>query len=188
MGRGRKPKPTPLKALEGNAGKRPLNTDEPKFAPVSHLNPPDWLNAVAKSEWRRVAPQLYAQKMFSECDHANLAAYCLVFSRWLQAEQLVQQQIDSANQKPSAAAAGALELPLAMEFKTPQGYAQQIPQIGIANTYLDKMRALAAEFGFTPAARARMRVEIVPPPSDADEFFDKPDLGGQPNGEAQPLH
>ncbi len=151
---GRKPTPTALKKLRGNPGKRVLVTSEPKFDPVTHLNPPEWLNEVAKSEWRRVAPQLFAQDLFSEVDHASLSAYCVAYSRWRQAEQLVQQQIDKSS-KP-VAGANALELPLAMEFRTLQGYAQQIPQIGIANSYLDKMRSLAAEFGFTPASRSRL--------------------------------
>lgn len=151
---GPKPRPTALKKLKGNPSKRPLNTSEPKFDPVTHLNPPEWLNEVAKAEWRRVAPQLFAQDLFSEVDHASLSAYCVAFSRWQQAEMMVQQQIDGAARP--VAGANALDLPLAMEFRTPQGYAQQIPQIGTANTYLDKMRALAAEFGFTPASRSRL--------------------------------
>ena len=35
--RGRKPKPTALKVLEGNPGGRPLNLNEPKSAPLSFL-------------------------------------------------------------------------------------------------------------------------------------------------------
>ena len=103
---GRKPTPTALKKLRGNPSKRTLNTSEPKFAPVTHLNPPEWLNEIAKSEWRRVAPQLFAQDLFSEVDHASLSAYCLAFSRWQQAEMMVQQQIDNA----ARPVAGAFEL------------------------------------------------------------------------------
>lgn len=52
--RGRKPKPTALKVLEGNPGKRQLNVVEPKprnKAPKC----PAWLDAEAKKEWRRLA-------------------------------------------------------------------------------------------------------------------------------------
>lgn len=182
---GRKPTPTALKKLRGNPGKRALNTSEPKFAPVSHLNPPDWLDAVAKAEWRRVAPQLFAQDLFSEVDHALLAAYCVACSRWQQAEQLVQQQIDKAANP--VAGANALELPLAMEFRTIQGYAQQIPQIGIANSYLDKMRSLAAEFGFTPASRSRLAWSggDSQPKGDPYEEYLKKGRGASAAGEAQ---
>lgn len=50
--RGRKPKPTAMKELEGNPGKHPLNTSEPKpnkKAPAC----PKWLEPEAKKEWRK---------------------------------------------------------------------------------------------------------------------------------------
>ena len=36
--RGRKPKPTAMKELEGNPGKHPLNTSEPRFRRESGLS------------------------------------------------------------------------------------------------------------------------------------------------------
>ena len=51
---GRKPKPTAVKKMEGNPGKRKLNTKEPvpaKGMPVC----PDWLMPEAKKEWERLA-------------------------------------------------------------------------------------------------------------------------------------
>ena len=53
----RKPTPTAIKELEGNPGKRPLNTKEPKpekKAPSC----PKWLEPEAKKEWRRLAKQM----------------------------------------------------------------------------------------------------------------------------------
>lgn len=47
---GRKPKPTALKKLEGNPGKRKLNTKEPIPA-KGMLNCPEWLLPEAKKEW-----------------------------------------------------------------------------------------------------------------------------------------
>ena len=45
--RGRKPTPTAIKELEGNPGKRPLNTKEPK--PVKKApSCPKWLEPEAK--------------------------------------------------------------------------------------------------------------------------------------------
>ena len=45
--RGRKPKPTALKVLEGNPGKRPLNDREP-VPPKGTLKCPAWLLPEAK--------------------------------------------------------------------------------------------------------------------------------------------
>ena len=52
--RGRKPTPTAIKMLEGNPGKRPLNTKEPKPAKKAP-SCPKWLEPEAKKEWRRLA-------------------------------------------------------------------------------------------------------------------------------------
>ena len=50
---GRKPKPTALKKLEGNPGKRKLNTKEP--VPVKGMTDcPKWLLPEAKEEWNRL--------------------------------------------------------------------------------------------------------------------------------------
>ena len=51
---GRKPKPTAIKKLEGNPGKRKLNTKEP--IPAKGMpNCPEWLMPEAKKEWERLA-------------------------------------------------------------------------------------------------------------------------------------
>ena len=65
--RGRKPKPTAMKELEGNPGKHPLNTSEPKpnkKAPAC----PKWLEPEAKKEWRRLAKQMEAIGILTEVD------------------------------------------------------------------------------------------------------------------------
>ena len=55
--RGRKPKPTALKVLEGNPGGRPLNLNEPK--PVKKApRCPSWLEDEAKKEWKRMGKVL----------------------------------------------------------------------------------------------------------------------------------
>src|SRR5688572_21911457 len=49
--RGRKPKPTWLKIMTGNPGKRPLNDAEPQ--PEGLLGePPEWLTDAQKAAWR----------------------------------------------------------------------------------------------------------------------------------------
>ena len=50
---GRKPKPTALKKLEGNPGKRKLNTKEP-MPGKGMPDCPKWLFPEAKKEWERV--------------------------------------------------------------------------------------------------------------------------------------
>ena len=54
---GRKPKPTALKKLESNPGKRKLNTKEP--VPAKGMPEcPKWLLPEAKEEWKRLCKKL----------------------------------------------------------------------------------------------------------------------------------
>lgn len=62
---GRKPKPTAVKKLEGNPGKRKLNTKEPvpaKGMPAC----PDWLMPEAKKEWERLAKLMNQMGVLTE--------------------------------------------------------------------------------------------------------------------------
>ena len=79
--RGRKPKPTAIKELEGNPGKRPLNDAEPK--PERKAPPcPKWLEPEAKKEWRRLSKQLEQIGVLTEVDQAAFASYCQAYARW----------------------------------------------------------------------------------------------------------
>ena len=55
--KGRKPKPTSIKKLEGNPGKRPFNANEPK-PNKPHRNVPTGLLPDAQDEWKRLAASL----------------------------------------------------------------------------------------------------------------------------------
>lgn len=140
--RGRKPKPTHLKLLEGNPGKRPINRHEPKpdaRAPTcpSHLSPP------AKAEWKRLAAQLSTLGILTELDRAAMAAYCQAYGRWVEAERKLQ------------------ETP--MILKMPSGYVQPNPWLTIANKQLELMHRYITEFGLSPVSRSRVSVSQVGP-------------------------
>lgn len=150
--RGRKPKPTELKVLEGNPGKRKLNDREPKpkkQAPTC----PKWLEDEAKKEWKRLAKKMEAIGILTEVDLAAFAGYCQSYARWKEAEEYL-----SAN--------GAT-------FTTPSGYVQQVPQVSIAQTYLKLMGKYASEFGLTPASRSRLIADSKPeaPVDEMDELL-----------------
>ena len=133
--RGRKPKPTGLKVLEGNPGKRPINFAEPH--PEKKLpDCPEWLENEAKAEWKRLAVSLYNLGLLTELDMAAFASYCQAYARWKEAEEFISQH-------------GSI-------VKTKTGYWQQVPQVSIAQTYLKIMNKAAAEFGLTPSARSRI--------------------------------
>ena len=80
MAKGRRPKPTRLRVIEGNPGKRKIADDEPK--PLAGVPPmPDQLHGDAAEEWERVAPLLAKVKILTHADRAALACYCHAWGR-----------------------------------------------------------------------------------------------------------
>lgn len=69
MIRGRRPKPTRMKLLTGNPGKRPMNESEPKPDAVIP-DCPVQLGPVAQAEWHRLAQELATLKLLTNLDRA----------------------------------------------------------------------------------------------------------------------
>jgi P27 family predicted phage terminase small subunit len=132
---GRRPKPTAIRRLEGNRGKRAWNHDEPE-PPDSLPRCPRHLAPVARAEWRRVARTLHGMGVLTTIDRAALAAYCQSYAKWVEAEQRLQ------------------ETPALL--KTPSGHVQQSPWVTIANKQLELMGRYMTELGMTPASRSRV--------------------------------
>lgn len=136
-GVGRKPKPTVLKLIAGNPGRRPLNPAEAK--PENTLPPcPEHLSDSAKREWERIAPSLHAAGLLTSIDGAALAGYCDAYGRWEDANAMIRRT--------------------GMVVKSPKGFAIQSPFVGIANRALDQMKMFLVEFGMTPSSRSRITV------------------------------
>lgn len=148
--RGRKPKPTAIKALEGNPGKRKLNQNEPKpekRAPRC----PSWLEPEAKKEWRRMVKKMEHLGILTEVDMAAFAGYCQAYARWREAEEFISKH-------------GSI-------VKTPSGYWQQVPQVSIAQSYLKIMTRFCEQFGLTPSSRSRIVVEQTNDSNDPMELM-----------------
>jgi P27 family predicted phage terminase small subunit len=147
--RGRKPKPTVLKLLDGNPGKRRLNDREPT-APGGIPEPPDWLDDGARSEWFVITKLLHDMGILSLADHATAEAYCTLYSRWVQSEAQVRKS-------------GTV-------VKSPNGYPMMSPYLIVANQALEGMRKLLVELGLTPSSRSRIR---VPGSGEAMDEFER---------------
>lgn len=143
---GRKPKPTALKLVTGNPGKRALPKNEPVIA-SSEPTPPGFLCDDAKVEWGRVCSTLSAAGLMTELDRAALAAYCTAYGRWAQAERALNRM------------AAKDELNAALLIKTSNGNAIQNPLVGIANKAMSDLVRYCTEFGMTPSARSRVNAE-----------------------------
>ena len=147
--RGRKPKPTVLKVLEGNPGKRRINDREPT-APAGLPDCPDYLDDVARDEWQRTGEVLRDMGLLSLADRTALAAYCTAYSRWVQAEAAVKKY-------------GTI-------VKSPdKGFPMKSPYLTIADQAMESMRKFMVEFGLTPSSRSRIK---VPDAGQAGDEFD----------------
>jgi P27 family predicted phage terminase small subunit len=136
--RGRKPKPTEIKRIEGNPGKRPLNDAEPVMD-AKLPNAPTHLSAEAQKEWRRIGHDLLDAGLMSKIDRAALASYCQSWARWVEAETQLKKH-------------GPI-------VKSPSGYPIQNPWLSIANKAMAQMLKVLPEFGMTPSSRSRIRID-----------------------------
>ncbi|WP_305073877.1 P27 family phage terminase small subunit [Propionivibrio sp.] len=80
------PKPTALKVLAGNPGKRPLNASEPDSG-VIDTRPPAELSDAAKAHWTRLAPMLAKSGVLKQSDRDLLFCYCETFAVWMESVQ-----------------------------------------------------------------------------------------------------
>jgi P27 family predicted phage terminase small subunit len=92
-------------------------------------------------------PGLVDAGILTPVDTAPLAAYCQAYGRWVQAEKVI------------AAMAERDELTKGLMIKSAKGNPIPNPLVGIANVALRDMVRIAAEFGMTPSARSRIKVE-----------------------------
>jgi P27 family predicted phage terminase small subunit len=157
---GRKPKPTALRLVGGNAGKRPLPKNEAVVA-LAEPTPPAFLCDDAKVEWGRVCSVLYSAGLMTELDRAALAAYCAAYGRWAQAERAINRM------------ASKDEINAALMIKTSNGNAIQNPLVGIANKAKSDMVRYAAEFGMTPSARSRVTATENEKEDPGEKFFNR---------------
>lgn len=137
--RGRIPKPTAVKLLQGNPGKRRINGREPK-PPGSMPDCPDYLAPEAKAEWARIPSILNQTGLLTQVDRTLMAGYCQTYARWVEAERK------------------RTETPL--NLRTPAGYIQQSPWLSISNKQLELMAKYMTELGLTPASRSRLAIQM----------------------------
>ena len=156
---GRKPKPTMLKLMTGNPGKRAIPKAEPQVA-AGLPSAPTFLSDEAQAEWRRVSQELFDARLLSDIDRAALAAYCQAYGRWAQAEKAI------------AGMAKNDQLTGALMIRTTNGNAIQNPLVGTANKAAADMIRYAAEFGMTPSARSR--IAVGPRSPTPNPYWDEP--------------
>ncbi len=137
--KGRKPKPTALKIAQGNPGGKPLPKNEPKPTP-GMPDPPAMLGSEERAVWDRFVPELLKMGVLAKVHGDMIASYC---------RAVVQERL---------AAAALAEQGHVVKTR----YGQRVnPWFRVMQDAEKRRRAIAVEFGLTPASQARAsKVEV----------------------------
>lgn len=160
--RGPLPKPTALKLLEGNPGKRALNLSDGVNPRVEIPSPPKHLGIEARKEWKRISPLLEDLGLISGLDRAALALYCQAVGRLSELEMAfngkVQAKVDAGMSYFDAVFDASRTI-------TPSGYEQQSVIVNLIAGHRLQVHRHLMHFGLSPAARARVQPSNYAQPS-----------------------
>jgi P27 family predicted phage terminase small subunit len=149
--KGQPPKPTVLKKLQGNPGKKALPKNEPEFEKLAGIpDAPDFLSKPAQNEWRRAAAELYPVGLLTKVSIPALEMYCMEYAVWFEAQENLQKH-------------GFL-------MKSPTGFPMQSPYLAIMNRAMVESRKWMQEFGATPSSQARVSVKPVKKDDPVEAF------------------
>lgn len=135
--RGRKPKPTVMKLVQGNPGRRPINKDEPKPPSMDAACPAELTDPVSQREWAETIVPAIERGQITSAERVMAIAHCELWATW-------RSQITDAARHPHVVATGANNYP------TPN------PARGMANKTLQLLLKVDAELGLTPTSRTRV--------------------------------
>ncbi|WP_272971050.1 P27 family phage terminase small subunit [Comamonas terrigena] len=150
---GRSAKPSFLKVIEGNAGKKSasdlLRDIETQTVGAAEPPMPDYLSPAAQEEWSRVVPDLLVLGWVHQLDMMALASYCEAVADWRRFRQLIAKK--NAGQDESGDV---------------QTYSTGAKQISVwrqlANDAEKRANAAGALFGMSPLARRNMKAAPQP--------------------------
>jgi P27 family predicted phage terminase small subunit len=111
--------------------------EAPAKADVSNIPKfPQWLDAIARNEWKRICLELVSKDRLKDTDHAILEGYCAAYSKAVRAER----ELNS----------GFTYEYLGHDFKMKR---VKKPEVQIAESSWSQVKAFAVELGITPASR-----------------------------------
>lgn len=141
---GPKVKPTALKLLTGNPGRRPLPQGEPMPARPASLEPPWSLVSAARAFWDRYAPMLLDLGLLTEADMPEFATAC-------EQDALYRRLMDRTLAHPFGKTAQAVSVRM--------------------NKALEQRDRILGRFGFDPSSRAKLSVEAPKADDEFDRLF-----------------
>lgn len=150
---GRRPKPSRLKEVAGNPGKRKSTKKEP--TPKREIQPPPaHLTEWGKSAWVRVAELLDGMGVLTLADAMALERLCDIYAEIL---QLKNQIASEGNTYIVQTSGGFLIKPH--------------PAVAMLADADKRFKGYLTEFGLTPAARSKVNINDEGEKDEADGFF-----------------
>lgn len=149
----RGPAPTPKAILQMRGSWRAKEVgEEPKPQPGSP-SPPSWLSREARAEWKRIVPALQSIGLLCTVDRAALAILCQSWADYREADRKLKEE------------------GLVVKTKTAS---RPNPLLAVRDQAFHQWAKLAAQFGLSPSARARLKApEDATPKTEQgkDRFF-----------------
>jgi P27 family predicted phage terminase small subunit len=145
---GPNPKPPELRALEGNRGHRTFDLTSAFRPEVGLPTVPKHLSREARKAWKRLTPEL-----LSKMDADALGMLCQTIGRL----ELIERSIGARQTQLLADGKDPAESLIGL---TPKGMQVQSVMYQVLNREMDKLRHLLAEFGLSPAQRARVATAV----------------------------
>lgn len=146
-------KPAELKALEGGRSHRPINLDQTFRPEVGVPDRPSYLSKEAKRAWRRLSEELTYYNLLSRVDRDSFSMLCQTIGRL----ELIERALAA---KQALLVTQGKDPAEALLDKTPNGMQIQSAMYTVLNKEQAKLNSLLAEFGLTPAQRARVSTAI----------------------------
>lgn len=142
-------KPTALKVVAGNPGKRAISKQEPDPEYLNDLTPPAHLGTAAKAVWQEIAAPLRAARVLTELDRPMLEMACNSIATYRLA-------VERTGDEPLADGTSSLN-----------------PWMIVQSMSFKQATAMLREFGMSPAARSRVLIQPQTDlfKNDADRFF-----------------
>lgn len=150
-----RPKPSALKLLNGNPGRRPLNRHEPQFE-SGIPDKPKWFDTYASEEWDRIVGHLNGQRVFTNNDLGILVSVCVAYEQMRETLAIIKQLGRSYTVEDMGGNTHFKARPECVRFETAQ----------------KEYRTLLSEIGFSPSSRSKIKTLPEPPrPKGTARFF-----------------
>lgn len=155
MAKGRKPKPSHLRLVTGNAGKRPFNQAEPKPR-RERPSAPAHVSEKARETWGHVVSLLDDMGVLTKPDVMALEMLCEAYADYLAARS--ELKAFGTNYYQTTNATGGV-------------MHRAHPAVAVMQDADRRIKAWLGEFGMTPSARTRVHGEGSEQEDPAEAYF-----------------